>query len=355
MTGHPPRDEAAARPGRDPWERVVTATRDGLYESNYLKANSPDGRRGFWIKHNVLRGRHASRAEFWVVLFERGRPPLVARRDVDLAGVSLDAERIRIEGPGIALHPGRAVGEIAGLRWNLAMSGGLPPLHHLPHDWMYRAGFPKKKILTPAPNLVFDGAFEAGGRAWRVEGWRGLRGHNWGTEHAHAYAYGNCNLWDDGDPRRTVDGFTARIRLGPLRSPWLSALLVRRPDRDRTGIGRWLGAGAVEPGEPRDPGEALRWTVGWKGVRLAMRAPPSAFAGLRYAHPDGRESCCYNTKFAEVRLEVDGAGGPWTSRAGELEILLPGPLPGLPLHPDPDWDPAAGPYRSAEPAAWLAG
>ena len=26
-----------------------------IYESNYLQANSPDGRYGLWLKHNLLR------------------------------------------------------------------------------------------------------------------------------------------------------------------------------------------------------------------------------------------------------------------------------------------------------------
>jgi len=176
---------------------------------------------------------------------------------------------------------------------------------------------------------------------WDVSGWVGLRGHNWGREHAHTYAYGSCNLWDDGDERRTVDGFTVRIVLGGRPSPWLTAVVARGPDLARNGLRHWLGAGTVEPG---------RWAVSWPGphrrrASLEMRTDPAAYAGLRYAHPDGRESYCYNTKFADVTWTVGATSA--TSRCGELEVLYPQPLSGMPVHPAPGWTASDGDYRSA--------
>jgi hypothetical protein len=76
-----------------------------------------------------------------------------------------------------------------------------------------------------------------------------------------------------------------------------------------------------------------------------MTTDPSAYAGLRYAHPDGRESYCYNTKFADVSWTVDGER--YTSRQGELEVLYPERLPGIEVHPTPGWIAAEGDYRSA--------
>lgn len=312
---------------RDPWERIVGRERAGIYESNYLKANSRDGTRGIWLKHNLLRPLAGpGKGEFWAILFERGKVPRVVRRDVAWEGLVLAEQGIGITAGEIALAPDRARGAIAGLSWDLRLSGGLEPILHLPYDAMYTGGFPKKKLVTPAPNLRFDGRVEARGETWEVDGWVGLRGHNWGTEHAWRYAYGNCNLWDDG-AERAIDGFTAQVRLGPVRSPWLSSLLVRNPDLDLNRVGRWLGAGEVTPG---------KWSLRWDDVRLEMEADPSTYVGLRYGHPDGRESCCYNTKFARVRLDASGVVA--TSDTGELEVLFPEPLPDVVLHPTPEWD-----------------
>ena len=324
----------------DPWERFVALERDGVYESNYLKANSPDGARGLWIKHNLLRPLSGpALGEFWAVLFARGEAPVVAKREVPLESLELDPEVLRLRAGPIMLLADRATGEISDLRWDLRLTGGLAPVRHL-RGPLYRTGFPKKKILTPRPNLRFDGWVEAAGIRWDVERWTGLRGHNWGTEHAHTYAYGNCNLWDDGTAgaARTVDGFSARVKLGARLSPWLSSLVVRDPDLERNHLLHWLARTEVSH---------ERWSVRWPrrlgpSVALTLTAPRDSYVGLRYAHPGGAESYCYNTKFADVRLEVGREA--WTSRCGELEVLFPEPLDGVALHPSPDW--TQGDYRS---------
>jgi hypothetical protein len=325
----------------DTWERIVCARERGLYESNYLKANSPDGTRAIWIKHNALVPiEGAGLGELWAVLFERGLAPIVVKREVPWTEVQADPGAIGLRAGGISLAPDRATGAIADVSWDLRLSGGLRPLFHLPYAAMYRGAFPRKKLLTPAPNLRFDGVVRVGGRTWELARWVGLRGHNWGTEHAHTYAYGTCNVWDDGVEGRAVDGYTAKIRVGGRTTPWLSAVVGLGPDVERSRLRDLPFAGAMSPG---------RWAVSWAGLHrrkaaLVMTADPLTYAGLRYAHPDGRESCCYNTKFADVSWTVDHVS--YTSRCGELEVLFPEPLAGVPLHPARGWSRADGDYRS---------
>jgi hypothetical protein len=200
---------------------------------------------------------------------------------------------------------------------------------------MYTAGFPKKKVVTPAPNLRFDGTFMVGAERWTIDGWIGMRGHNWGREHAWRYAYGNCNLWDDGHPR-LVDGFSARIKLGGgMKSPWLSTIMGRAPDHALNNLNHWFGGATVSP---------EHWALRTGGCQLEMRADTSTYVGLRYAHPGGDESYCYNTKFASVDWRTPS--GRFTSQTGELEVLYDQPLADIPLHPSVDWDASAGDYRS---------
>ena len=53
---------------RDPHECIISSRMTGIYESNYLKANSPDGRYGLWIKHNLLRPvAGPGIGEFWFI------------------------------------------------------------------------------------------------------------------------------------------------------------------------------------------------------------------------------------------------------------------------------------------------
>ena len=321
---------------RDPWERIVCASAAGLYESNYLKANSPDGRWGLWLKHNLLRPLQGEgMAEFWFILSSPDRQPVVAKKEVPLQEVSLDPNQIAIASKHIQLSDIQASGSIADIRWDLRLSDADEPLIHYPWDWMYRAGFPKKKAVTPAPHLHFRGVIEVAGQSIPVDQWEGLRGHNWGKEHAWSYAYGNCHLWHDG-ARRTFDGFSARIRLpGGMRSPWLSSVVARDPDHQFNRPVHWFDRVQLTP---------TAWTLQGSRYSLDMQATPERMVGLRYAHPNGEESYCYNTKFAAVRWHVDGT--TFESDKGEFESLFAEPAANILLHPGSDWEQTQGDYRS---------
>ncbi len=320
-----------------PYDQVMALSKTGIYESHYLKANSPDGQLGFWIKHTFFRPKAGTQVvELWFIWFERGKPPRVVRTDVPWKRISF--------GPGLEADLGvagistkAARGSLGGLSWDLGLSGGLPPLLHMGWRRLYRMGFPKKKMLTPVPNLRFDGELRLDGSRIPVQSWIGLRGHNWGTQHAHTYAYGNCNLWDDGR-ERTVDGFTARILLAGRPSPALSSLCVRAPEGDRelTRPRQWLRHGRIAP---------TRWQIRRPTTHLLMECEPQQMVGLRYNQPAGGEQYCYNTKFARVSLRLGTTR--LSSNAGELETFFPKPLPDIPLHPPAGWTAEKGTYDSA--------
>lgn len=270
-------------------------------------------------------------AELWAVVW-RGRDgfvPRVEKAVVPLAETELATDRVALSNEVAELTPGRAAGRIGGIGWNLSITDELAPLPHFAREWMYRASFPRKKVVTGSPRAVLDGRLEVDGATVDVDGWVGHRNHNWGSEHALVYAYGGCNLWDGGQ-RVTVEGFTARVRLaGPVVSPWTT--MVTGLDGDAP-----LGTGTVT-GALRSAGRLAwpRWAAsaptadGGRAV-LTMTMNPDHAAGLRYLHPDGDVSYCYNVKDARTVLRLDGRR--LTSSCGELEFLYPDPVPGIPLH-----------------------
>ena len=253
--------------------------------------------------------------------------------------LELDGSAIGFRAGDVELTRWTAKGSLADLSWDLKLSGGQAPIFHFRHPSMYTADFPKKKILTPAPNLRFDGEIRVGDEVWSVEDWVGLRGHNWGKAHAPTYAYGSVNLWEDGDKTRSLDGFSVKVDVAGRRSPWLSTIVARNPLVRNNGLRHWLTRTEVQPGH---------WSVGWTrlhrgAMQLEMGAPPERFVGLRYGNPDGTETCCYNTKFAVTAFQAGKS--MHTSRHGELEFVFPEPLKGIPLHPSPDWSSRDGDYR----------
>jgi hypothetical protein len=324
----------------DDFERVLCGQgARGLYESNYLKANDPSGEGAFWIKYNLMAPtspefpRHG---EIWAILWSgAGKRPTVVKQVIPETLIQTSDQRLELDLSAASLEPGRARGAVEDGRhriaWDLSLCEGGQPIYHLPYPALYRIGFPKKKIMTPRPRQVFRGQIEIDDRVIAVDGWVGLRGHNWGSEHAHSYAYGNANLWDQ-PAEWAYDAFSARIRLGVALSPWLSAAVLQLPKGELRCNQPWKWANRTA--RVGFPSWKVSFTHPTGYIRTRWTLDPEDVAGLRYLHPDGHVSYCYNTKFAH--LELDLKRGPHrtrrTSSKAELEFLTPSPIPGIPLH-----------------------
>ncbi len=317
----------------------------GLYESNYIKANSPDGQRAIWIKHNILAPldpRQPAVAEIWCALFERGRWPAarVIKQEIPMSAMSLAQDEARMEGPGVFLSPTRTQTRIAqGGRqaaWEIditveeAPTGA--PIVHFPSARLYTLPLPRKKLLTPAPRTRWEGALIFEGERIEIEGWVGWRNHNWGTEHARTYAYGNCNLFA-GRPDAIFEGFSARLRIGGGQTPFISAGVIRVYGEDMAfnSPGSLLRARA----EVSFPEWRLELSSPAGRASVVQRAPVESFVGLRYRHPDGALSHCYNSKWAETTVRLRPRQGReviLSGELGELEFLFVDPIEGIALH-----------------------
>lgn len=315
----------------------------GLYESNYIKGHSRDGQKALWIKHNILAPKDADRpavVELWCVFFERGKEARVVKQELPASEIWLGEKEVRMEGRDILLSPTRTATTIRDrgveVSWDIATAAWgeefEAPLIHFPTAAMYRWPLPKKKLLTPGPKMRWDGVLRWQGETLEIRDWIGFRNHNWGSEHAYQYAYGNCNDFADA-PGLVVDAFSAKIRLGPWKSPFLSAAVIREGRRDLpfNGLSAILGASVVFA--------FPRWEVEIRSkthrLHLTQEAEPKDFIGLPYHHPDGKTSVCYNTKWAVTKLRLQAYGGSWIEREsdrGEVEFLFPEAIPGVPLY-----------------------
>ena len=342
-----PYDRVYARPGGAP-----------IYESHHLKANGPAGPRGrsgpaFWIKTNLLVPRDRDLTplvESWFALWRRrGEAPLVVKDTRPMSSVHLTENGLRIQGQDLLYCDREARGRIddAGhkVSWRLQWESQEEALIHYPSSLFYLLGFPKKKILTPSPLAAFRGELRVDDELVPVSGWTGLRGHNWGGAHAQQYVYGNAvalpvairkdRAKGSELPALCLDGFSARIQVAGRQSPMLSLAVGRlRGQGDDLAFNaprRWWNRSArvVFP----------EWSVTYEGpagrLRTEWSLDPAEVAGLRYLHPDGKVSYCYNTKYARLRAELEpapgGTGGGWKTDEAELEFVQEQPIPGLPL------------------------
>jgi len=314
-------------------------TRPGHVESWFLRANDPASARAFWLRATVLvpLGAAPAVAEVWACTFDpSGGGSWGARARTPLAEASFRGGPLRIEAAGCRFEAGtdggRTEGSVEGrrgsCRWDLAWrrAPGLlgEPACLLPSRRLLDTGFPRSKPLTPVPAASFSGEMEWSGRPVEVRGWAGMQGHNWGREHAWEYAWGQVVFpGEDGAPAAWVEGFTARVRVGGFRTPLLSAMVVRRGDREHRFDGlfdAWRQDASIGPDA---------WTLALRGragrARLEMRSRPDRTLCLAYGNPDGQIAYCRNSKLAEARLEVEPRdGAPFvlgSASGGALELL----------------------------------
>lgn len=186
----------------------------GGYESWFISARDPGSAQALWIRHTRLRsGQGGESVALWCTVIDRrlGQPPVVVKQV--FAGFPA----------GAAAGPEKFQGQAAmgdhRVCWDLAVTGGQPPLRPLRPPVLYRAPLPRTKLEATVPDGQVTGMLEIDGRTVAASGWRGTVGHNWGSEHADSWVWLHAADFAAA-PEAWLDLVLARIRVGPARSPW---------------------------------------------------------------------------------------------------------------------------------------
>lgn len=315
------------------------STDSGHVESYFLRANHPTEPKALWLKSTVLRNLDGSAvAEAWCALFDGERTfaakhtiPLSEARFDSAGSLSIDISRciMNLDRTG-----GQARGSVKNVSWDLGFSATPPPIGGplclFPSRRLISGGFPKSKLLTPFPELRFTGSVTWGDETWDVTDWLGMQGHNWGKQHALEYVWGQVLFpGADGQTVAMAEAFSGKIKLGPVTTPFISALTVRRGDRvyrfDRL-ADLWRQSVVVND---------MRWTATFRGsdgeAMLSMRANANEMVCLGYHNPDGALSYCLNSKIARAELRVN----PTNDEGFRCESPHGGALEFLRRTPDP--------------------
>ena len=298
----------------DNLSRFDPASRQGFYESYFLRGNDPERPRAFWIKLTVFapRGRPLQEVEgeLWAVFFHSPDGAKTAVKEAHPFESCLFArDRFEVRVGRGRLAAGTSRGECTSgghcIRWELHYPTDGPSLHFLP-EWAYTSPFPKAKGLSPCPDTTWEGFLEVDGVKVDVKGWRGSQNHNWGTRHTDRYAWAQCNVFD-GASDTYMEMMTARLRVGPVWTPAISFLVVNHRGR----LLRFHSVRSLVRARARHPAP-FEWLLdidnGRESARCRVAAARETFAGLRYRNPPGGAHACLNSKIAssEIVLFRDG-------------------------------------------------
>ncbi len=296
----------------------------GHYESWFCRGNHPTRPLAFWIRYTVFvpKGRpEAACGERWAVYFDGERSEITAAKDevpIERCGFVPDGLHVTI-GDAV-LTDGHLVGAVGALRWDLRYTGDAPPLLLLPRAF-YDRGFPKAKAVVGTPHAVYSGRLQIDGTELEIEGWPGSHNHNWGSKHTDHYAWGQVSGFDDA-PDAFLECSTARVRIGPVWTPWLTLIVLRVDGTEYAlnGLGRALRA--------RGRFDYFDWrfasTQAGVSIEGHISAPRDAFVGLPYRNPPGGTKTCLNSKLAACELTLKVGGATRTLRSASraaFEIL----------------------------------
>jgi hypothetical protein len=323
--------------------RTVRSPPDGMaagYESHYLRAVDPARPRGAWIRHTShRRPGGAPTGALWCTVWDaEAGPPYAVKQSLPAPPGGPDEPVAgRADTPRGARFVGRAEAQGRSAAWDLEPASGQAGLRHLPRAWMYRAPLPRTKLESPLPDAVFTGSLEAGGRRIEVTGWRGMVGHNWGSEHAERWVWLHALGFAEA-PGAWLDVALGRIRVAGRTTPWVANGAVAL-DGSRMRIG---GLGRVRSTRVDARPGALEAVIGGAAatIRVSVAAPLEQTVAFVYADPRGGEHHALNCSIAQVRLRVERPGRPpvelATAFGGAYELGLRETDHGVPVQPFPD-------------------
>jgi hypothetical protein len=313
------------------------STEAGHYESFYLKVADPLARRAAWIRYTVLkRPGQPARGSLWCTLWGGPGPPHARKATVEAHELSAGPDELIGIGAS-RLTLARAVGGMDGAAWELDFGTAAAMFPYLPRPWMYRRRLPRTKAVSLAPHATFHGQVTVGSQTVEVDGWPGMVGHNWGSEHAERW------VWLHGagfaqDPAGWFDATIGRIKLGGLTVPWIANGGLFLDGR----LHRVGGPGAIRSTSVDARPAHCRFTLPDRGIAIdgEVSVPEGSAVGWRYSDPTGGEHYVSNCSVASLALTVRANNG----KARHLDLPAGAayehgtrePPPAIPIQPFPD-------------------
>ena len=198
------------------------------------------------------------------------------------------------------------------------------PLRHLPRGWMYRAPLPRTKSESPLPALRLSGT-----RDWALEldGWPGMLGHNWGSQHAERWIWLHGHAFEDA-PDAWLDIVVGRVKVGPLLTPVDRQRRRSSVDGERRRVD---GRARVT----RGPTRRATSQIGGVARRGALTAARTSWCGATPI-PDGSEHHTANGSIATLTRRASDGRRLHTPHGGVYELGMRETDHGLDVLPFPD-------------------
>jgi len=321
--------------------RYAIHKRIGHYESYFLQANHPNRPLAFWIRYTLISPEQKKTAigEVWAVYFdgETGNH-ICTKTEYPIENCIFYSNELNITIGDSRLNETQCTGRTATgdqvILWDINYETDAPPLFLLKRN-MYDLPFPKAKTLSGKPLAVFTGTININGVAHEIDNWIGSQNHNWGVKHTDHYAWGQV-IGFDNHPDSCFEIATARLRYGPLWTPFMTIMVLRHDGLEYrlNSIPQSLRSKASV--------EYFKWqftsATPTEKIEGTITAEVDNIVGLNYYNPQGGVKHCLNSKIAQCEIQLsdlnNSSASPVvfkTDHRAAFEILTTDQNHGIPI------------------------
>jgi len=288
----------------------------GHYESYFMRANNATTGQAFWIRYTIFQpdqnsnSPKAAMGELWAIWFEKGKSPVAAKSEFALERAKFSNTNFELDFDGSTLAHNMLKGQAGELgehkiEWNLSLStiaqsknsNALFPMPLTTYD----TPLPRAKLLVAQPFVNFSGTFSVNGKKIDIKEWQGSQNHNWGSRHTDEYAWGQVAGFD-GAPDSFLEVASAKLKFGPIMTPYLTPISLRHNGKDYTLNTYWQAF--------RNTASVSYFDWSFKGEDANLKiegriwANREDFVALNYYNPPGDVKTCLNSKVAACEIKL---------------------------------------------------
>ncbi|HMV36444.1 MAG TPA: hypothetical protein PKM44_00090 [Turneriella sp.] len=287
----------------------------GHYESYFMRANNAETGQAFWIRYTIYqnetgKGTKSPMGELWAIWFEKGKAPVAAKSEFPLSKAEYSNLQFSLNFDGATLDANGLKGAANNcgtneISWDLQIAPmskvrNLTPLFPMPLA-SYDTPLPRAKLLVAQPFVTFKGQLAVNGKKIAIQDWQGSQNHNWGSRHTDEYAWGQVAGFDN-EPDAFLEVASAKLKFGPLMTPFLTPMVLRFHGKDYCLNTYWQAI------RNQADLEYFRWSFSGESKDLKIEGKISAnredFVALNYYNPPGDVKTCINSKIASCEVTL---------------------------------------------------
>lgn len=282
------------------------------YEVWYGKVDIAPGK-AFWFRYTLLDGE-TREASCWAILFDDGR--ITGNRSVwELSDLSpgnvviiprtKDIDRFRNQKQvfhigNCHLDESNALGETGPLSWDLNWTDSGRRFRYVP-PVLKTLGLAGSTYNSCLFDLSVTGTINNDGSSYDLADANGMVGHIEGSKIiGNSWGWAHCNNFDN-HPNVAFEGLSAKLQLGGMVTPPLSAFVLFLNDRKYT----FRSPMSIVRSQSGFNREEWVFKTASGGAQLHGRAEaPDEVALVEYTDTDDSKLWCYNSKLADLTLEL---------------------------------------------------